>query len=79
MTLPHPHHSIRPHQIRRLLASNLLDDGIHEVAERLGHDPGTLMRYTPASTPPRCRQASEHIARLMDGPPSPGDRRTALP
>ena len=39
-----------PHQIRHLIASNLLDAGfgIHEVAERLGHDPGTLMRYYTA-------------------------------
>lgn len=37
---------IGPHQIRHLLASSLLDAGygIHEVAERLGHDPATLMR-----------------------------------
>jgi integrase len=30
-----------------LIASSLLDAGygVHEVAERLGHDPATLMRY----------------------------------
>jgi integrase len=38
---------IGPHQIRHLIASSLLDAGygVHEVAERLGHDPATLMRY----------------------------------
>lgn len=38
--------AIGPHQIRHLLASTLLDSGygITELAERLGHDPGTLMR-----------------------------------
>jgi integrase len=61
---------IGPHQIRHLLASNLLDDGfgIHEVAERLGHDPGTLMRYYTRVNAVRRRQASEHIARLISGP-----------
>ncbi|MEU4563625.1 site-specific integrase [Actinoplanes sp. NPDC023936] len=36
-----------PHQVRHLIASNLLDAGygIHEVAERLGNDAATLMRY----------------------------------
>jgi len=49
-----------------LLASTLLDDGygIHEVAERLGRDPGTLMRYyTRVSA--RRRQATVHIAELI--------------
>ena len=38
---------IGPHQIRHLIASTLLDAGygVHEVAEPLGHDPATLMRY----------------------------------
>ena len=36
-----------PHQLRHLLASSLLQlgYGIHEVAERLGHDPATMMKY----------------------------------
>jgi integrase len=44
---------IGPHQIRHLLASSLLDAGygIHEVAERLGHDPAPSCATTPASTP----------------------------
>ncbi|MFC7479136.1 tyrosine-type recombinase/integrase [Luedemannella flava] len=56
-----------PHQIRHLLASNLLDTGygIHEVAERLGHDPGTLMRYYTRVNADRRRQASDHIADLL--------------
>jgi integrase len=58
---------IGPHQIRHLLASSLLDDGygIHEVAERLGHDPGTLMRYYSRVNAERRRQATDHIAELM--------------
>lgn len=58
---------IGPHQIRHLLASTLLDDGygIHEVAERLGHDPGTLMRYyTRVNAARRC-QATQRIAELI--------------
>lgn len=55
-----------PHRIRHLLASNLLDlgYGIPEVAERLGHDPATLMRYYSASTPRR-RQATDDLADLI--------------
>jgi integrase len=58
---------IGPHQIRHLLASSLLDAGygIHEVAERLGHDPGTLMRYYTRVSAARRRQATGHIAGLM--------------
>jgi len=58
---------IGPHQIRHLIASNLLDAGygIHEVAERLGHDPGTLMRYYTRVNATRRRQASVHIAELI--------------
>ena len=58
---------IGPHQIRHLLASSLLDGGygIHEVAERLGHDPGTLMRYYSRVNAQRRRQATDHIAELM--------------
>jgi integrase len=56
-----------PHQIRHLIASSLLDAGygLHEVAERLGHDPGTLMRYYTRVNASRRRQASEQIAELM--------------
>ena len=58
---------IGPHQIRHLLASSLLDGGygIHEVAERLGHDPGTLMPYYSRVNAQRRRQATDHIAELM--------------
>ncbi len=36
-----------PHQIRHMLESSLLDSGygVPKVAERLGRDPTTLMRY----------------------------------
>ena len=58
---------IGPHQIRHLLAESLLDDGYgtHEVAERLGHDPGTLMRYYTRVNAQRRRQATNHIAELI--------------
>jgi integrase len=58
---------IGPHQVRHLLASTLLDDGygIHEVAERLGHDPATLMRYYTRVNANRRRQATDHIAGLI--------------
>jgi integrase len=61
---------IGPHQIRHLLASTLLDAGygIHEVAERLGHDPGTLMRYYTRVNATRRRQATNHIAELLVPP-----------
>lgn len=56
-----------PHQIRHLIASNLLDAGfgIHEVAERLGHDPATLMRYYTRVSATRRLQATNHIADLL--------------
>jgi integrase len=56
-----------PHQIRHLNASSLLDAGygIHEVAERLGHDPATLMRYYTRVNAARRRQATDDIADLM--------------
>jgi integrase len=56
-----------PHQIRHMLASNLLDTGygIHEVAERLGHDPATLMRYYAKVSATRRRQACDRIAELV--------------
>src|SRR5207244_4145979 len=58
---------IGPHQIRHLLASTLLDAGygIHEVAERLGDDPATLMRYYTRVNAARRRQATDYIAELL--------------
>jgi hypothetical protein len=59
--------AIGPHQVRNLLASSLLDSGygIAEVAERLGHDPATLMRYYARVNAVRRRQAADHIAGLV--------------
>ncbi|MEV0566854.1 tyrosine-type recombinase/integrase [Dactylosporangium sp. NPDC050588] len=53
-----------PHQTRHLVASNLLDlgYGIAEVAERLGHDPATLMRYDSRVNAGRRRQAADDLA-----------------
>jgi integrase len=61
---------IGPHQIRHLIATRLLDTGygIHEVAERLGHDPATLMRYYARVDATRRRQASHDIADLITCP-----------
>jgi hypothetical protein len=58
---------IGPHQIRHLLASSLLDAGygITEVAERLGHDPATLMRYYSRVNATRRRQAADHTVALI--------------
>jgi integrase len=58
---------IGPHQVRHLLASSLLDTGygIPEVAERLGHDAGTLMRYYSRVNAVRRRQAADHIVELV--------------
>jgi integrase len=58
---------IGPHQIRHLIASSLLDAGygVHEVAERLGHDPATLMRYYTRVSAARRLQATDRIAELM--------------
>jgi integrase len=58
---------IGPHQIRHLIASTLLDAGygVHEVAERLGHDPATLMRYYTRVSAARRLQATDRIAELM--------------
>ncbi|BEL01865.1 hypothetical protein Q0Z83_000560 [Actinoplanes sichuanensis] len=58
---------LAPHQIRHMLASNLLDTGygIHEVAERLGHDPATLMRYYAKVSASRRRQAGDRLAELV--------------
>jgi integrase len=58
---------IGPHQMRHLLASTLLDTGycIPEVAERLGHDPATLMRYYTRVNAVRRQQAADHIADLI--------------
>ncbi|WP_245571198.1 tyrosine-type recombinase/integrase [Catelliglobosispora koreensis] len=56
-----------PHQLRHLLASSLLDlgYGIHEVAERLGHDPATLMKYYTRVNAERRIQAGRDAAQLM--------------
>jgi integrase len=66
-----------PHQIRHLLAGSLLDTGygIAEVAERLGHDPATLMRYYSRVNADRRRQAAEHVADLLsaEAPPEPNE------
>jgi integrase len=61
---------IGPHQIRHLVASSLLDAGygVHEVAERLGHDPATLMRYYTRINAARRLQATDRIAELMTLP-----------
>ncbi|MFG2045219.1 tyrosine-type recombinase/integrase, partial [Dactylosporangium sp. NPDC048998] len=58
---------IGPHQIRHLLASNLLNlgYGIPEVAERLGHDPATLMRHYTRINAQRRRQAAHDLAQLI--------------
>jgi integrase len=58
---------IGPHQVRHLLACSLLGSGfgIAEVAERLGHDPGTLMRYYARVDAGRRRQAADHIIGLV--------------
>jgi integrase len=58
---------IGPHQVRHLLASSLLDTGysIPEVAERLSHDPATLMRYYSRVNAVRRRQAADHLADLV--------------
>jgi integrase len=64
--------AIGPHQIRHLIASCMLEAGygIHEVAERLGHDPATLMRYYTRVNATRLRQADDQIADLVT-PPTP--------
>lgn len=56
-----------PHQIRHPIASNLLDAGygIHEVAERLGHDPGTLMRHYTRVNAARRSRANDHTAEML--------------
>jgi len=61
---------IGPHQIRHLIASTLLDAGygVHEVAERLGHDPAALMRYYTRVSAVRRLQATDRIAELMPAP-----------
>ena len=49
------------------IASTLLDAGygVHEVAERLGRDPATLMRYYTRVSAARRLQATNRIAELM--------------
>ncbi|WP_426513024.1 tyrosine-type recombinase/integrase [Dactylosporangium sp. McL0621] len=63
-----------PHQVRHLLASNLLDlgYGIPEVAERLGHDPATLMRRW---TTPWPTWSAECRVRRSPGPGTPHPRQ----
>ncbi|WP_412542980.1 tyrosine-type recombinase/integrase [Longispora sp. K20-0274] len=58
-----------PHQLRHLLASTLIVKGygIHEVAERLGHDAATLMKYYAKVDTARRIQAAEDAATLMSG------------
>lgn len=58
-----------PHQLRHLLASSLLERGygIHEVAERLGHDPGTLMKHYARVGAERRVQTGHDAALLMTG------------
>jgi integrase len=67
---------IGPHQIRHVIASSLLDAGygVHEAAERLGHDPATLMRYYTRVSAARQLQATDRIAELM----TPPDGQTRL-
>ncbi|WP_199516711.1 hypothetical protein [Nucisporomicrobium flavum] len=64
---PQPRLTDRVRDICQVWASNLLDAGfgIHEVAERLGHDPATLMRYYARVTATRRLQATNHIADLL--------------
>ncbi|WP_239118246.1 tyrosine-type recombinase/integrase [Paractinoplanes ferrugineus] len=64
---------VRPiglHRIRHLIASTLLHAGygVHEVAERLGHDSATLMRYYARVSAARRLQATDWIAELMTEP-----------
>ncbi|GAA0928063.1 tyrosine-type recombinase/integrase [Virgisporangium aurantiacum] len=67
---------IGPHQVRHLLAGSLLDAGygIAEVAERLGHDPSTLMRYYSRVNAERRRQAAVHVADLLSSDDAMGDQ-----
>jgi hypothetical protein len=64
---------IGPHQIRHLIASTLLDAGygVHKVAEWLGHDPGTLMRYYTRVNAARRGQTTDRSAELMTLPEDP--------
>lgn len=39
--------------------------GIPKMAERLGHDPGTLIRYYARVSPARRRQAADQIVGLV--------------
>jgi hypothetical protein len=57
----------RKPQIGHLISSTLLDAGygVHEVAERLGHDPATLMRYYTRVNATRRLQAADRIAEFM--------------
>jgi hypothetical protein len=71
---------IGPRQIRHLVASSLLDAGcgLHEVAEQLGHDAATLIRYYIRVSAARRLQATDRIAELMtllDGQAKPFPNR----
>jgi len=59
--------AIGPHQIRHMLATGLLDSGygLHEVAERLGHDPATLLRYYTRVHAGRRASAANSAAALV--------------
>jgi integrase len=65
----------------RLLASTLLDAayGIHEVAERLGHDPGTLMRYYTRVKRRPPRQATGYITGMLVSPAADRQRPQRAP
>ncbi|BCJ75084.1 site-specific integrase [Catellatospora sp. IY07-71] len=73
--------AIGPHQVRHLLASTLLDSGygVHEVAERLGHDAATLMRYYTRVNASRRAQAAGDVAALVTATPWESDRLWWIP
>ncbi|GGN88974.1 hypothetical protein GCM10010112_72960 [Actinoplanes lobatus] len=59
-----------PHQVQHSIASNLIDAGrgIHEVAERLGHDAATLIRCYVCVDAARRLQVAHEIADLVAPP-----------
>jgi integrase len=63
---------IGPHQIRHMLVSSLMDSGynLHEVAERLGHDPATLLRYYARVHAGRRARAADNAATLVTPDPA---------
>jgi len=62
-----------PHQIRHMLVASLLDRGfsLHEIAERLGHDPATLLRFYARVHAGRRAGLADTAAGLMTADPSP--------